>query len=122
MIKAGGNTIIEWFKQIINHVWVHETLPDDWKKGIILPFWKRKGDQLVCSNHRGITLLSIPGKLFTRILLARALPAIRSQRRVQQAGFMPGRSTTDHIAAMRLMIEKAREFRQKRHLYIAYRS
>ena len=120
MIKHGGNTIVLWLVEIINWVWVHNTLPNDWRKGIILPFWKGKGDQLVCKNHRGITLLSIPGKLFTRILLTRALPAIRSRRRPQQAGFMPNRSTTDHISALRLMVEKAREFRKNRHLYIAF--
>ncbi|CAH1242627.1 Hypp6909 [Branchiostoma lanceolatum] len=120
MLKAGGDHMIQWLTQIINHVWILEKLPDDWRRGIILPFWKRKGDQLVCSNHRGITLLSIPGKLFTRILLTRAIPAIRSRRRLQQAGFMPNRSTMDHISALRLAIEKAREYRKNRHLYIAF--
>ena len=120
MLKYGGNNMILWLTDIINHVWVYETLPDDWRRGIILPFWKGKGDQLVCKNHRGITLLSIPGKLFARILLTRAIPAIRSRRRPQQAGFMPGRSTTDHISALRLMVEKAREYRKDRRLYIAF--
>ena len=120
MLKYGGNTIIRWMTIIINFVWVLEVLPEDWTRGIILPFWKQKGEKLDCSNYRGITLLSIPGKLFTRILLTRALPAIRSRRRPQQAGFMPSRSTTDHISALRLIIEKAREFRKDRSLYIAF--
>ena len=29
MLKAGGNNLILWLTQIINHVWVLETLPDD---------------------------------------------------------------------------------------------
>ena len=106
--------------KIINHVWVLEELPTDWTRGIILPFWKNKGERLQCGNYRGITLLSIPGKLFTRVLLARALPAIRSKRRPQQAGFMPNRSTIDHISALRLTIEKAREYRKDRRLFIAF--
>ena len=120
MLKSGGDNIILWLTHIINHVWVQERLPDDWRRGIILPFWKRKGDRMICSNHRGITLLSIPGKIFTRILLTRALPAIRSCRRPQQAGFMPGRSTIDHISAVRLMVEKAYEFRSGRQMYLAF--
>ncbi|XP_069995073.1 uncharacterized protein [Penaeus vannamei] len=52
------------------------------------------------------------------ILLTRALPVIRSKRRSQQAGFIPNRSTIDHKSALRL-IEKAKEFRKDRHLYIA---
>ena len=120
MLRYGGDTIIRWMSRIINHVWVLEVLPDDWTRGIILPFWKHKGEKLDCANYRGITLLSIPGKLFTRILLTRALPAIRSSRRPQQAGFMPSRSTTDHISALRLLIEKSREYRKDRLLYIAF--
>ncbi len=120
MLKSGGESIVEWLTHIFNEVWETERLPSDWTRGVILPFWKRKGDRLVCGNHRGITLLSIPGKLFTRILLTRALPAIRSSRRPQQAGFMPNRSTTDQISAVRLLIEKTYEFRKDRHLYIGF--
>jgi len=43
-------------------------------------------------------------------LLGRLLPAIRSCRRPQQAGFMSNRSTIDQISALRLIIEKTREF------------
>lgn len=120
MLKSGGNDIIQWLTNIFNQAWETEKLPTDWTRGVILPFWKRKGDRLVCGNHRGITLLSIPGKLFTRILLTCSLPAIRSSHRPQQAGFMPNRSTTDHISAVRLLIEKTHEFRKDRHLYVGF--
>ena len=120
MLKKGGECIIQWLILIINKVWVEEQLPEDMTRGIILPFWKHKGDRLICSNHRGITLLSIPGKLFTLILLARAIPAVRSRRCPEQAGFMPNRSTIDHISAVRLITEKAREFRKDCHLLIAF--
>ena len=105
-LGGGSDCMLRWLTHIINHVWVTEHLPGDWTRGMILPFWKRKGDHLVCSNHRGITLLSIPGKLFTRVLLTRVLSKIRDSRRPQQAGFMPNRSTTDHIPALRMLIEK----------------
>ncbi|MCJ8749435.1 hypothetical protein PDJAM_G00176320 [Pangasius djambal] len=120
MLKSGGDSIVEWLTHIFNQVWETERLPSDWTRGVILPFWKCKGDRLVCGNHRGITLLSIPSKLFTRILLTRALPAIRSSRHPQQAGFMPNRSTIDHISAVQLLIEKTYEFRKDRHLYMAF--
>ena len=103
-----------WLTKIFNHVWSTEQIPEDWRKGIILPLWKRKGDALACSNHRGITLLSIPGKTFARVVINRAIPARHHHRRPHQAGFMPGRSTTDHISAIRLLAEKAREFRKDR--------
>jgi len=120
MLKAGGDNTIRWLTHIINEVWHFDNLPEDWTRGIILLLWKRKGDKLVCSNHRGVTLLSIPGKVFTRVLLGRSLPAVRCYRRPQQAGFIPNRSTIDQISALRLIIEKTRELRKDRHLYIAF--
>ena len=49
-----------------------------------------------CSNYRGITLLSSPGKVFAQ-LLARIKPTLLSHRRIQQSGFTPRRSTCDRI-------------------------
>ena len=120
LLKNGGEAVVTWLTKIFNHVWSTEQIPEDWRKGIILPFWKRKGDALTCSNHRGITLLSIPGKTFARVVINRAIPAMHHHRRPHQAGFMPGRSTTDHISAIRLLAEKAREFRKDRALFIAF--
>lgn len=120
VLKNGGSSMITWLTNIFNEVWSTEDIPADWKTGIILPLWKRKGDQKVCSNYRGITLLSVPGKVFTRILLQRALPALRARRRPEQAGFMPNRSTSDHISTMRILIEKSREFRRNKQLVAAF--
>ena len=36
-----------------------------------MPLYKRKGDKCVCSNSRGIRLLSVVGKLFGRVLIKR---------------------------------------------------
>jgi len=40
-----------------------QNIPSDWKIGIIIPLPK-KGDLTDCINWRGITLLSVPGKVF----------------------------------------------------------
>ena len=46
LLKNGGHNMIEWLVHvlIINHVWVTEELPTDWRRGVILPFLKRKSD------------------------------------------------------------------------------
>ena len=110
--------MIEWLAYIINIVWIKKTIPGDWRRGIILPFWKNKGNKDVCSNHRGITLLSIPGKLFAMIILERIRPTFHNHRRLEQAGFTAGRSTTEHIFAIRQIIEKSKEC--NRSTYIAF--
>ena len=118
LLKYGGAAMILWLQIIFSAVWTTESIPNDWRAGIILPLWKRKGSRQICSNYRGITLLSVPGKLFAMSLLDRCSTFLRRKRRVQQAGFMPGRSTTEQMFTMRQLIEKTREFHQK--AYIAF--
>ena len=43
----------------------------DFKDASIIHLYKRKGNPQVCDNHRGISLLSIAGKILTKILLNR---------------------------------------------------
>ena len=51
------------------------TVPLDWQTGVVVPLFK-KGDQRVCSNYRGITLLSLPGKVYSRVLERRIRPIV----------------------------------------------
>jgi hypothetical protein len=58
-------------------IWRQEKIPQDWKCGLIMKMPK-KGDKTKCSNWRSISLLSIPGKVFTRVVLNRVRAAIES--------------------------------------------
>jgi len=69
---------------------------NDWKKGIIVPIHK-KGSTMDCSNYRGISLLSIPGKVYARILESKLRKEVDNQIEEHQSGFRPGRSVQDHI-------------------------
>ncbi|XP_069978552.1 uncharacterized protein [Penaeus vannamei] len=69
-----------------------------------------KGDRWDCSNHRGITLLSIPGKVLAHFLLKRSRDHLLRHQRLEQSGFTPGKSTIDHILALRVIVECRREF------------
>ena len=48
-----------------------EKVPQDMKDANIITLYKNKVDRSDCNNYRGITLLSIVGKLFARITLKR---------------------------------------------------
>ncbi|VDP57033.1 unnamed protein product [Schistosoma curassoni] len=74
-----------------------EQVPMDWEEGHLIKIPK-KGDLSECENYRGITRLSIPGKVFNRVLLNRMKDAVGAQPRDQQAGFVhrPNCNTTDH--------------------------
>ncbi|XP_052253125.1 uncharacterized protein LOC127859659 [Dreissena polymorpha] len=52
----------------------------------------KKGDLSSCSNYQRITLLSVPGKVFNRILLNRMKDSVDPHFSDQQAGFRKERS------------------------------
>ncbi|VDP55115.1 unnamed protein product [Schistosoma margrebowiei] len=78
----------------------------------------KKGDLSDCDNHSGITLLSIPGKVFNRVLLNRMKDCVDAQLRDQQAGFRKNRSRTDQIATPRIIVEQSIEWNSS--LYINF--
>ncbi|TWW78262.1 hypothetical protein D4764_11G0003830 [Takifugu flavidus] len=58
---------LSWLTQRCNIVWTSGVVPLDWQNGLVVPLFK-KGDRRVCSNYRGITLLSLPGKVYSGVL------------------------------------------------------
>ena len=70
MLKAGGEVVIEWMTEVFNMVWNEGIAPGDWRNAVIVPVYK-KGSRLDCTNYRGISFMSVVGKVFTRILNGR---------------------------------------------------
>ena len=60
-----------------------------------------------------MTLLSVPGKVFTRIILDRVRHHLLEHQHPEQSGFTPKKSTIDCILALWGLIEHRREFRQR---------
>jgi len=108
-LKADLETSTEILYHLFQKVWKTEQIPQDWKDGFIVKIPK-KGDLSDCKNYRGITLLSIPGKVFNRIILERLRAAIDSNLRDEQAGFRKDRSCTDQIATLRIIVEQSIEW------------
>ena len=72
-----------------------------------MPLYKNKGSRYDPNNHRGITLLSCLGKLFTACLNARISKFMYENEIIgfEQAGFRPEFSTMDHIFTLHAIIE-----------------
>ena len=104
--------MIHGLHAVLTAVWHSGTIPPDWKRGLVIPLWKGKGSRQDCGNYRGITLLSVPGKVLAHILLMRIRPHLLKHQRPEQSGFTPGKSTIDRILALRVLVERRREFRQ----------
>ena len=84
----------------------------------IVTLYKNKGDCSDCNNYRGISLLSIVGKVFARVALNRLQKLASRVYPESQYGFRAGRSTVDMIFSLRQLQEKCRE--QKQPLFIAF--
>ncbi|KAG0727408.1 Craniofacial development protein 2 [Chionoecetes opilio] len=89
LLKAGGEAMIRGLHAVLTAVWQSGTIPPDWKRGLVVPIWKGKGDRQDCNNYRGITLLSVPGKVLAHLLLTRIRSHLVKHQRPQQSGFTP---------------------------------
>ena len=88
-------------------------------KAVFIPISK-KDTAKECSNYNTIALISHASKVILKILQARLVQQYMNQELGNvQAGFRNGRGTRDHIANIRSIIEKAREF-QRKHLLLLY--
>ncbi|KAK3556526.1 hypothetical protein QTP70_009073 [Hemibagrus guttatus] len=106
---------LSWLTRLCNIAWWSGTVPLDWATGVVVPLFK-KGDRRVCSNYRGITLLSLPGKVYSRVLERRVRPLIEPQIQEEQCGFRPSRGTLDQLYTLHRVLESSWEFAQPVHM------
>ena len=87
---------------IFNLSWSTHSFPSVWKASSIYPVHKSSKPTDAPSSFRPITLTCCISKLFERLVLARLSFLIESQDLLTplQAGFRPGRSTTDQIVLL----------------------
>uniref|UniRef100_A0AAQ4R3P6 Reverse transcriptase domain-containing protein n=1 Tax=Gasterosteus aculeatus aculeatus TaxID=481459 RepID=A0AAQ4R3P6_GASAC len=109
MLKAMGVGGLSWMTRLFNIAWKSGTVPKEWQTGVVVPLFK-KGDQRLCAYYRGITLLSLPGKVFSKVLERRIRPIVKPRIEEEQCGFRPGRGTTDQLFTLSRIIEGAWEY------------
>ncbi|KAK3572306.1 hypothetical protein QTP86_030244 [Hemibagrus guttatus] len=106
---------LSWLTRLCNIAWQSGTVPLDWATGVVVPLFK-KGDRRVCSNYRGITLLSLPGKVYSRVLERRVQPLVEPRIQEEQCGFRPSRGTLDQLYTLHRVLEGLWEFAQPVHM------
>lgn len=104
----------EWLALLFNKILHGESVPEAFKESFLVPFYKQKGDASLCINYRGITLTSHTLKILERILADRIKQVARIHD--HQCGFMAGKSTTDAIQTLRIVVEKSRDNKQDLHI------
>ncbi len=106
MLKCGGDAVVEWMLLICEQAWKKGEIPDDWKRAFIVPLHKGKGNRGECSSYRGISLLSVPGKVYGRILTEKLVEVTEGKVSEEQGGFRKGRGCVDQIFAMKMLVEE----------------
>ena len=108
------------FVHLFNRILESGDFPEEWASGIIVLLFKG-GDQSNLDNYRGITLLSIFGKLFIGTLLQRLNKTISTFQILNenQIAYRKGYQTSDHIFTLRAIIEHYFEVK-KSPLYLCF--
>ena len=114
-LKALDVAGLSWLTRLCNIAWRSGVVPLEWQTGVVVPLYK-KGDRRVCSNYRGITLLSLPGKVYSRVLERRIRPIVEPRIQEEQCGFRPGRGTLDQLYTLQRVLEGSWEFAQPVHM------
>ena len=97
-------------KQIFDNIYINGDIPSIFKSGIITPVYKRHDKPLEDPNYyRRITVSSIVGKLFEKVLLKKILPTLRGKQNKLQRGFTKGVAPTNAALLLTEVIAEAKD-------------
>ena len=117
LVQAGGEDVIITLTTICNKIWQTEEWPTPCTQSIIVITLPKKGNLQQCQNYRTISLISHPSKVTLKIILNRLKPQAEIIAE-EQAGFKAGRSTTEQISNLRILLKKY--LRHQQDLYHAF--
>jgi hypothetical protein len=120
LIKHGGDVATGALHRLIVSCWNTRTIPTAWKQADICPLYKgaSSGPTTAVKAYRGISLLPVPGKTYTHVLLERLRRQLEPSLATYQFGFRPGRGTTAPIFTLRRLQEESH--RAQAPLHVAY--
>ena len=59
-----GDIAIVWLTKMFNNIFRSNKMPKEWRRSILVPIYKNKGDIQSCTNYWGIKLMSHTMKLW----------------------------------------------------------
>ncbi len=94
-----------------NHALHSEKFPKEWSEGYICPIYKKKGDKTDPANHRGITISSCIGNVFTKIMTDRFMNFLEIKKiiPINKIGFSSVMITSDHVFVLKTLFDLAKQ-------------
>ena len=89
LLLSGGPDLYDRLLLLIADVWKRGKVVKDWQDAEIVPIPK-KGDLCYCNNWKGISLLDVVGKVFSRIVQDRSVVLAEKLLPESQCGFEKG--------------------------------
>ena len=120
LLKNLDEPTLKIIVRILNKIFDSGDFPEEWAVGIIVILFKG-GERNDLNNYRGITLLSVIGKLLVGILNERLTKFVEKYKIVHenQTGFRKGYRTTDHIFTLYSVINHTVNVKKKP-LYVCF--
>ena len=115
LLKFGGNNLWEAVVKVCREQWLLLTeadpgaevvWPDEWRVGLVVPLWKRKGKQKDRTTWRGITHSSVGSKLLARVVATRLRSWFDGHLGLHQFGFRRGKGVDDALQDARHLVEE----------------
>ena len=64
--KCMGKMRIKFLTRLFNRLLMGERMPEEWRRSVLIPIYKNKGDAQCCGNYRGIKLMSHTMKVWEK--------------------------------------------------------
>ena len=101
MLKLCSTSICKPLEIIFNRCLETGMFPNDWKKGNVVPAFK-KGDKQILKNYRSISLLPVCGKIFEKLIFNEMFKFFIENDLItpNQSGFKPGDSCINQLLSI----------------------
>ena len=106
-LQYGGTAMTQSLEDLFKVLWTTSTVPGDFTTGVVVPIHK-KGSKTDPSNYRGITLMNVVCKLYSKVILNRLAPLVEAKVCDEQGGFRSGRACEDQVFAIWETLHHAR--------------
>ena len=113
-LKNLPDEYVDYMLRLFNRSWIEETVPNDWKVGLVVPICKPGKCLEDKASYRPITMLSCIGKLIGRLVNKRLQWVLEDRKLLSntQCGFRPNRSTYEQIVCLENFISRAYKNRE----------